>query len=403
MYETKRIIGGKIVLPDRIINNGVIWIKDGLIVDINKRNNIGDKSYDIDASGLWVLPGIIDSHCDAIENEIEPRPYCFIPIEIALNELEKRFISCGITTIYHSISLFHREAQDWARKNENIRILAREIKRLSLKKNLINHKVHLRFEINNIEAIPIVKELIADNMIDELSFMDHTPGQGQYRDLEIHRKTIKGMYKLTDEEIDKRVEKILSLPVADIDTLKNLAKLAEYNHIPLASHDDDSIEKLNLIKEWNTSICEFPIDLDVAMKAKEMGFYITMGATNMLLGRSTGNNLSAREALKYGALDILCSDYYPPSIIHSIFFLNKLGYPMNDIVNMTSLNPAKALGIEDKFGSIEPDKEADIIMVNANTDTPFIEKVLVNGDIRFDLNYNISYKMDNYKKAEGDI
>ncbi len=383
----KRIVGGKVVTPDRVIDNGVVWIRDGRILDVESASLIANKSYDIDASGLWVMPGIIDSHSDAIENEIQPRPNSRFPLEIALYELEKRLISCGITTMYHSVSIFHRDAQDWVRRNETVKSLVKDIKRLSSDNSLIRNKVHLRFEINNVEAVSIVEELITEHYIDELSFMDHTPGQGQYRNLENHKRMMKGLYKMTEEEIENRLQRLSSLSVVAPETLDYLGRLGVANGIPVASHDDDSLEKLMLVKDWGTSICEFPVELEVISKAKEMGFFTVMGAPNMLMGRSTSDNLSAKDAFSLGALDMLCSDYYPPSMLYSIFGLYTMGYHMHDITKMVSLNPAVALGISKDLGSIEPSKYADIILVAMTRELPRVEKVLVEGEILFDMNH----------------
>lgn len=385
--DIKRIVGGKVVLPDRVMEDGVVWISNGKIVDVENISYIFNKSYDLDASGLWVMPGIIDSHSDAIEREIQPRPNSFFPTELALQELEKRLVSCGITTIFHSVSIFHRDASDWIRKNETVKKVVKEIKSYDRENGLIRNKVHLRFEINNVEAVPAVEELISSGYIDELSFMDHTPGQGQYRNLENHRRMLKGLYKMTDEEVDKKLERLSRLPAADAKVLSHLGKMALLRGLPVVSHDDDSIDKLQLVREWGTSICEFPIELDVALEAKRMGFFTAMGAPNLLMGRSTGDNLSAMDAFLAGALDMLCSDYYPPSILFGVFKLCALGYPLPEIVKMVSLNPAIALGLSKELGSIEPAKFADLILVGMNDDLPRVEKVFLGGEELFAVNY----------------
>lgn len=385
--EISRIVGGKVVLPDEVIDGGVVWIENGRILSAESISYTPDRSYDIDASGLWVMPGIIDSHSDAIENEVQPRPNSHFPVEVALHELEKRLISCGITTMYHSVSIFHRDAHDWVRRNGIARDMIRDIKNSSRAGSLIRNKVHLRFEINNVEAVPIVEELIMNNYIDELSFMDHTPGQGQYRNLENHKRMMRGLYKMTDEEIDRRIERLSGLPCVDSDILRSLGQISVSRGIPVVSHDDDSIEKLQLVRDWGTSVCEFPVELDVALEAKKMGFYTSMGAPNMFMGRSTSDNLSAMDAFLAGALDMLCSDYYPPSMIYSVFKLYNMGYPMPDIVRMVSLNPAAAMGISRELGSIEPFKYADILLVGMEGALPRVEKVMVGGETVFEMSH----------------
>ena len=65
-----------------------------------------------------------------------------------------------------------------------------------------------------------------------------------------------------------------------------------------------------------------------------------VGAPNILLGGSHTGNLSAAEAVKEGCADILCSDYYPAAMLHSIFIMHKQhGVPLPEIVNKLTLNP----------------------------------------------------------------
>ena len=51
--------------------------------------------------------------------------------------------------------------------------------------------------------------------------------------------------------------------------LQELAELAHSRNITVASHDDDSVEKLELNKVLGVDISEFPITIDVAKEAKK--------------------------------------------------------------------------------------------------------------------------------------
>lgn len=89
-------------------------------------------------------------------------------------------------------------------------------------------------------------------------------------------------------------------------------------------------------------------------------------------------NMRYVDAVKSGGANILCSDYVPSSIIHAIFVLHyKHGINMYSAVNMATLNPAKAAGIDDKLGSIECGKQADLVLVGDRI--PFVEQMFVNG------------------------
>jgi alpha-D-ribose 1-methylphosphonate 5-triphosphate diphosphatase PhnM len=62
----------------------------------------------LDASGLLVLPGIVDIHGDAFERQLMPRPGVGFPVEVALRDSDRQAISNGITTVYHGVMASRR-------------------------------------------------------------------------------------------------------------------------------------------------------------------------------------------------------------------------------------------------------------------------------------------------------
>jgi alpha-D-ribose 1-methylphosphonate 5-triphosphate diphosphatase len=114
-----------------------------------------------------------------------------------------------------------------------------------------------------------------------------------------------------------------------------------------------------------------------------------MGAPNVMLGRSHSNNLSAIEAISHGVVDILCSDYYPPAMMHAVFKLVGLGHDMSYAVKLVSHNPAKALGVDHFTGSLEVGKDADVLIVSEHSGQPVIEQVFVSGLQVFQIQYHV--------------
>lgn len=388
-----KIYHAKIVTPFQVIENGTMEIEEDHIINIYEGIPSNIEPSDIDAEGKWVLPGLVDSHSDAIEIELEPRPQSVFPMDISFYELEKKLVGEGITTIYHSLSLLEENAKKKTRQNDMVFDVIEKIKSFSYGRQLIRHKTHLRYEITNISAVLRVKEFIQQNKIDQLSFMDHSPGQGQFRDIEVHKRLLMQHRHLSEREADELIDESRKHPKLDQAIIQELADLAHHYHIPIASHDDDSIEKLAVVKEWKASISEFPIELEVAKQAKKMGLHVVMGAPNALLGKSHSNNVSAMEAILQGAVDILCSDYYPSSLLHAAFKLRQHGLKMNEAVNMVSLNPAIALNIDDQVGSLEVGKKADLLMVNEENQRPVLQTVMVNGQIVCQMNYQQPVKI----------
>ncbi|HUW63489.1 MAG TPA: amidohydrolase family protein [Spirochaetia bacterium] len=76
--------------------------------------------------------------------------------------------------------------------------------------------------------------------------------------------------------------------------------------------------------------------------------------------------------------EALCSDYFPPALLHAVFKLNtEYNIPLWDAVKMVTLNPAKALGIENDFGAVTVGRKADLILIKILDSKPAIMKVFI--------------------------
>jgi len=60
--------------------------------------------------------------------------------------------------------------------------------------------------------------------------------------------------------------------------------------------------------------------------------------------------------------------------------VDKAGIPLSEAVQMASYNPAKLLGVDDKKGTLEQGKDADLIILNKNLEP---ELTMVSGNIVF--------------------
>lgn len=389
------ITNGLIITEDVILEGHDLFIKDGRIEQIvpHGESEMLAGVERIDANGGYIAPGFIDLHSDYIEHIAAPRPTSLMDFRLSLMEAEKELISHGITTMYHSLSLFRgtEYAYKPIREPENVRRLADLIDEMHRSMHLVRHRFHARYEIDNLEEIDNLKAYIREKKVHLLSFMDHTPGQGQYRDLEVYRHTVKGYQDISDEAIQVIIERHQSKEKLTIDGIRELAELALEHGIPIASHDDDSVTKLDLVKSFGTTISEFPITLEIAREAKQLGMYTIAGAPNVLLGGSHSGNLSAAEAIVEGSIDILCSDYYPAGMLHAVFDLNKkYGMNLADMFKLVTINPAKALHLDGELGSIQQGKKADLLIIEkVSPDFPVLTGVFVDGKLIQRTHYRI--------------
>jgi len=207
----------------------------------------------------------------------------------------------------------------------------------------------------------------------------------------VFSQTLKGYQDLTDSDVQTIIKERQNTSFMTIEKIKEVANIAIAKGIAVASHDDDDVAKIELVKSFGTTISEFPITLEVAQKAKEMGLQTVAGAPNILLGGSHSGNLSAAEAIAHGSIDILCSDYYPAALLHAVFELHeKHGFELHQMFRMVTINPAKAVLMDDELGSIKPGKKADLLIIERMDDGyPMLTMTMVNGIVITTTNYRL--------------
>ena len=374
------IYNATVVTPTEVLTNASVMVERGIITQVVQGLADSAGEFAIDAQGAIVMPGIIDIHTDALDAEIIPRPGADIPIKIAFRELERKMSGCGFTTVYHSLHLGYDTAELHSRSKYTRDEVFETVHQAATGSTLLNNKIHLRFELTGVHSYEKVFQLIDKGYIDMLSVMDHTPGQGQISKEEALR-FFKKLGK-TEAEALVAIDERLNAPIIKGQQLEQLIAYAKARHISVASHDDDSIAKVDYMLGLGVNICEFPINMETALHAAKAGMHVVGGASNILRGGSLSGNLNMKDAVLNGSVDSLCSDYYPPAILHSVFKLHQeAGMPLPAAANMASLNPAKAVGIDAQTGSIETGKDADIIIIELIDGIPMVTHTLVKGQI----------------------
>lgn len=383
------IYNANIILPDEVIK-GYIAIEDNKITKVSKGtpHMEGANPYTalIDAEEAYVMPGMIDIHSDAIEKEIQPRPNTLFPVEMAFYELEKKLAGSGITTMYHSLSL----SDEWGvRNSETVVDIIDSINKFKTSRSMIDHRIHLRYEITYLDGTDILVRLINGNCIDFLSYMDHTPGQGQFKNPEDLKKFTMQSYGKKEKDVDDFMCRTLEYQTRiDRSKLQAVAIMAGSRGIQLASHDDDTNEKIETLLDYRGVVSEFPINLETAVYAKRQGLHVCVGAPNIVRGRSHGNNMRAIDAIHHDAADIICSDYLPSAMLPAVFSIANNGIRLTEAVKMVTLNPAKAVGIHEAVGTIEEGKKADLLIVELYNDYPVVRKTITRGRLVYQSDFS---------------
>ena len=374
-----------LVTPSGVLADHALLTEGGIIAAIGPAAELAEHSANgvetLDARGAYLLPGLIDLHTDTLEKEITPRPGADFPLEVAIHELDRKLVACGITTVYHSLHMGYADAERSAASRFTRRDVVAGVRAMACAHTLARTRIHLRYEYSGhgVEVRDLVEALIAEGAIDLLSFMDHTPGQGQYS----RERFISNLIKQgkTETEAIAVLADRQARPKLTLDALREIGHRARARHIPVASHDDDTPEKVSQMHSAGVNICEFPITLAAAHAARTLGLDVLGGAANVLRGGSLTGNLDITSAISAGAVNGLCSDYYPPAMLHSVFKLwRERVLPLTQAVEAATAIPARAAGIGDETGSLETGKAADLILVRLRGETPTVLQTYVQGE-----------------------
>lgn len=386
-----------VVLPDTVLPRASIRMEAREIAEIQE--GPAPVRGSIDGRGLMALPGLIDLHGDMIERELEPRPNSFLPTPIALYELDKRLAATGITTAYAAISFAAFSLVDDAgggtqaaipnisnsnktkpsklRVEESAKALVLELNQLR-PTLLTDLRIHARFEVTYSRAEPVLLELIEQEQVHMVSLMDHTPGQGQFRNIESYVRYMTHWLKVEQKTVERALNVLLETPPAS-QTLHSVSSLCHQHGIVLASHDDDTAAKVQLMAELKTSLSEFPITVEAAQAAHAAGMWVAMGAPNALRGGSHSGNASALEILQAGALDILMTDYYPAAMLHAALgWVDQAIISLPQAVRLIATHPAACARLDDR-GVIEVGKRADLVLIQPKP-VPRVVATLRNGN-----------------------
>ena len=348
------LLDGRLRRADIALSGGLI--ADGAAKDARR----------FDASGLLVLPGLVDLHGDAHERQMQPRPGVDVPRALALRDSAAQLLAAGITTAFLGVTLSWepglRGIEAW-----RATLAAVEAARVSAGVDL---RIHCRFEADNLD---VLDELLADigaGRVHLLAYNDHTPGiVRKLRDpAEVARYAGRAGVKteaflaLVDRAWSRRAE----VPAAQA----RLARAARAGGITILSHDDDSPATRAAFRALGASVCEFPMSEAVAANAREAGEHVVMGAPNVVRGGSQFGWASAAELAERGLVTVLASDYVWPAMLEAAFVMaarGRLDLPV--AWALISTNPAAAAGLGDR-GRIVPGLRGDIVVVDPAVRAP---------------------------------
>lgn len=365
----------RMILPQEEVL-GTLVIRDGMIADIQP----GVAAAGENGDGLYLMPGFVDLHTDHFEKCSSPRPGVFWPLDSAALFHDRSIAVAGITTVCDAISINRPERRglspDFACE------FANAISRMARSGVAsVDHRLHLRCELSYREVVPHTEVLLGNPHVALVSLMDHTPGTGQYRDID-HLKDAHSQSAFDDvgEGFDKFVARRRCEQAQFSESnRRRLVDLFAGGEFAVATHDDTDPEHVVRAHSEGATISEFPCTVEAAREARRLGLATVMGSPNFVLGRSHSGNVSAGELASLGLVDVIASDYVPQSMVGAVFAVAAFGnLSLSEAAKLTSDNPARAIGLKDR-GRLEVGMRADFITVAANVAVPRVNSVFVRG------------------------
>jgi alpha-D-ribose 1-methylphosphonate 5-triphosphate diphosphatase len=354
--------------------NGTVEVLGGHIVAVYRGTTSLPGAFDLD--GDYLLPGLVELHTDNLDRYLSPRPGVRWPVLPAIVAHDAEVIGAGITTVFDALTL-----GDVVQGPERIVEVQETVEGLrnAIKRDLMRscHHLHLRCEVSYEGMFDLFAPHATDALVRLVSVMDHAPGQRQYIDVDKYRQWYESRHGFSEGEVEVLIDRHREGSLAYAETHRSrVVEFCRKRDLPLASHDDATVEHVCRAADEGAVISEFPTTGEAARAAHDRGLKVLMGAPNVINGGSHSGNVSAGSLAAAGLLDILSSDYYPASLLQAAFALHRppIRLPLPEAIAKASANPADVSGLSDR-GEIAPGKRADLVRVCYTDGFPAVQEV----------------------------
>lgn len=368
----------RLILSDTVAH-GTLAVRDGRIAAVDATPAAPTGALDLD--GDYLLPGLIDLHTDNLENHYQPRPQVYWdPVAAAVNHDAEVAVS-GVTTVFDALCLGLTDKGELRAKH--LRPLVGGITDAKAAGMLrIDHRIHLRCEVIGPRVLEQLAAFDDDPLVGLVSVMDHAPGQRQTADPAVWFRLRCDIDGMTRAEAEADFERLTTASREyGPSQRRDVAAWADHRGLGLASHDDQTIAHVTESAEIGCTIAEFPTTLEAAEACRERGLSVMMGGPNLVRGKSSYGNITARELAEAGLLDMVSSDYVPASMLHAAFTLADAvdGWDLPRAVATVTSAPAAAAHLDDR-GRLEAGLRADLIRVRVIGGVPVVRGVWVAGE-----------------------
>jgi alpha-D-ribose 1-methylphosphonate 5-triphosphate diphosphatase len=367
------LTNARIVLADAILH-GTIVLDGTRIAEVQPGRSTAPGALDMDGDTL--VPGAVDLHTDNLERQVQPRSSARWPSRSAMVAHDAQCAAAGVTTVLDALCL-----GDLGFDKDRIRTFIDGVADgdALLDTGLLKseHFLHLRCELPAVNMLELFDPVAEHPRVRMVSLMDHSPGVGQYANLDRYR-LLRQKEGLDAAYIETRILELQSQRErtrapnrkALLDRVRQAAP-----DVTLASHDDRTQAEIDENHRDGIRISEFPVSMLAATAAKAHGMEVIAGAPNIVRGGSHSGNVSAADLVREGAVDAFASDYVPASLMEAAFYsVHETGITLPQAMALISRRPAEMAGLHDR-GQIAPGKRADLVRLRVHETLPVVRQV----------------------------
>jgi alpha-D-ribose 1-methylphosphonate 5-triphosphate diphosphatase len=360
-----------LVLPTETVA-GTLVIRDGRIAEIQPGHSHAPAAQDL--GGDHLMPGVVDVHTDNLERQVMPRMSARWPSRSAMLAHDAQCASAGVTTVLDALCLGDLGFNEARVKTFRDAIV--DLDALTGTDVLKSqHFLHLRCELPAIDMMELVDPVADHPLVRMVSLMDHSPGVGQYADMDRYWK-LRRESGFTDDVIQARIDLLTDQRNRMRDRNRQaLLKRVAHLDIELASHDDRTEEEIAENIADGIRISEFPVSMVAANAAREGGMQIIAGAPNIVRGGSHSGNIAASDLVRAGRVDAFASDYVPAALVEAAWLcVAQTGISLAAAVATITDQPARMSRLPDR-GRLEAGLRADLVHVRVHEGMPVIRQV----------------------------
>ncbi len=334
------VVDGVTIVP----GGGRPEIRDAAVV-LDSAGTVVEISDGAPSDDLFLVPAAVDLHLDNLVERRRPRATVALDHESVITVLDAECAAAGIATVCVAA-----RCEDSPRKRIDIAdaaTLAAVVEDLA-PYLCCDWRIHARVELTDDGAIEsLLAVLSASSRIALISMIETSAQRSRFSSLAETRKFYSQDWGVSEAEVEDQfsVDPVRLALVGD--RRKQVADLALQREITLASHDDRTPEHIEEAFDFGARVAEFPLTMEAARRAHELGMHVVLGAPNAVRGRSTSSgNVLAADAVAAGLCDVLCADYLPSSLQCAPHAIARDGAaPLFAAIDLISSNPAAVLGL----------------------------------------------------------